>query len=260
VIDHRVVGHRVDRGVQQDGVPRESLPCDGDFTDDAGHRTKGEVFRCHDAPRAKLAQRLADDARKQRRHVSGDRPDEGFVGRHVLDPEGVPPRIELEDLVNEVEHRSSIGGGLLRTLELTDHDLAKRLRGEEGGDEVDRQIRFETVCRYLGKILSQPLQPLVRDATVLLELVVGNSAARLLLDHAAGDLDLELTFELVDEIEKVNRLSVVVIDQAAIAFDLRFLKGENVGDDLTDLWVDGVGVHTLLFRRRAHAILNPPST
>jgi len=149
MIHDRVVGHRVDRGVEQDGVPRDGLPGDGDFTDDAGHRTQGEVVGCHDAPRAELAQRLADNARKQHLHAAGDRPSEGLVGRHVLDSEGVPPRIKLEDLVNEVEHHSSIGGGLLRPLELTDHDPAKGLWGEEGGDEVDRHIWFETIHPFL---------------------------------------------------------------------------------------------------------------
>ena len=79
----------------------------------------------------------------------GARPYEGVAIRNALDPKGVTSRIELENLIDEVEHRSSIGCGLLALLHFADDNLAEGLRGEQGGDERDLHPGGETIFRHL---------------------------------------------------------------------------------------------------------------
>ena len=74
----------------------------------------------------------------------------------------------------------------------------------------------------------------VGDDAFLLELGLGQVAARVLDDLAARDLDLERALEPEHHVEEVDRLGVEVLDQRDVGLDVVDVAAERVGHRLGD--------------------------
>ena len=82
--------------------------------------------------------------------------------------------------------------------------------------------------------------PDVGDDALLLELGLGQRAARVLDDLAARDLDLERALEPEHHVEEVDRFRVEVVDQRRVGLDLLDVAAERVGDRLRDRRIDRI--------------------
>src|SRR5262252_5832041 len=146
--------------------------------------------------------------------------------------------------------------GLLRA----DDELAEGLGREQARDVRDFHGGDEAIRRNFREECAQALQAGLGHHALLLELSLGQIAARVLDDLAARNLDLESAFQPEHEIEEVDRLGIEPLDQRHVELDLIHVAPESIGDGLRHRRVDGLNLLFRGFSHSSHSILKPPST
>ena len=220
----------LDREIEH--LTRPCRPHEPRLTRQRGDRPPAKSDVRHRHPRRELTHRLGHETRRERRnrggyrkpaasaragHEPGDPVDER-EGREVIRHPAWQP-----DPSRPPSHRAAPARRACRTF-----------RGEEPRNVGDLHRRLEPLGGHLGQVRLQLRHAHLADDALLLELGLGQRAARVLDDLAARDLDLERALEPEHHVEEVDRFRVEPLDQRHVGHDVLDVAAERVGHRFRD--------------------------